>query len=247
LKRVAERETEARSFIKAIRPVRGGLYFLDDDERRTILHTPDIRFCHNDAGWPGIVIEVAPPEKKKSLPGLADNYILRSNGDIGVMVGVNLGGKESKEASISVWRLKLSTNDDGEREGEVEQVVDSQVTSLDTLRALLTRTQIFRDAHGDHVLSPSSSLKLSLKDFALDELTRDVPDLPIEIDSQTLCRLLAEAEYFDHKSTTVHLLQPPQIKKRGRPLTPPPGYATECIGKPLDMEWWNKYEGDKAR
>ncbi len=73
------------------------------------------------------MIEVAHSQKRKSLVDLADNYyILGSYGGIGVVVGLDLDYKKSKEASISVWRLKNSTNDDGEVEGEVEQVVNNQ-------------------------------------------------------------------------------------------------------------------------
>ncbi len=86
--------------------------------------------------------------------------------------------------------MKNSTNNDVEVEGEVEQVVDNQVTCPLTRSEGSTDTeQLFRDAEGNHLLSPSSSLKLSLKDFAIEELTNGVPDLPIVIDAKTLCRL----------------------------------------------------------
>jgi hypothetical protein len=67
-----------------------------------IRHEPDIRFQYKDAAWPSVVIEVAHSQTKKSLVGLAVNYILRSYGGIRVVVGVDLDYKKSKEASISV-------------------------------------------------------------------------------------------------------------------------------------------------
>jgi hypothetical protein len=129
LERLADIEIEARPFIEGIKSVSGVLNFPigDDDQQQNIRHEPDIRFQHKDAAWPGVVIEVAHSQTRKSLVGLADNYILGSYGGIGVVVGLDLDYKKSKEASISVWRLKNSTNDDGEVEGEVEQVVDNQV------------------------------------------------------------------------------------------------------------------------
>jgi hypothetical protein len=168
------------------------------------------------------VIEVAHLQKRKTLVGLADNYILGSYGGIGAVVGLDLDYKKSKEASISVWRLKNSTNDAGEVEGEVEQVVDNQVTCPSTRSEDSTDTeQLFRDAEGNHLLSPSSSLKLSLKDFAIEEVTNGVPDLPIVIDSKTLCKLLGEAENWDSKTITMQGAKPPQFKRKWRPQTPP--------------------------
>jgi len=43
-------------------------------------------------------------------------------------------------------------------------------------------------------VSSSSGLKLSLKDIVTEELTDGLPDLSIVIDSETLCRLLEDAE-----------------------------------------------------
>lgn len=224
LERLADIEIEARPFIEGIKPVSGVLNFTigDDDQQQNIRHEPDIRFQHKDAAWPGVVIEVAHSQKRKSLVGLADNYILGSYGGISVMVGLDLDYRKSKEASISVWRLKNSTNEDGEVEGEVEQVVDNQVTCPLTRSEGSTDTeQLFRDAEGNHLLSPSSSLKLSLKDFAIEEVTHGVPDLPIVIDSKTLCKLLGEAENWDNKTITMQGAKPPQFKRKWRPQTPP--------------------------
>lgn len=134
LERLANTEIEARPFIEGIKPVGGVLDFPigDDDQQQNVRHEPDIRFQHKNAAWPGVVIEVAYSQKRKSLLGLADNYILGSYGGIGVVVGLDLDYRKSKEASISVWRLKNHTNNNGEVEGEVEQVVDNQVTCLST-------------------------------------------------------------------------------------------------------------------
>ncbi|KAG0653111.1 hypothetical protein D0Z07_9397 [Hyphodiscus hymeniophilus] len=224
LERLANKEVEAQPFIKGIRPVSGVLNFQigDDDQQQNIRHEPDIRFQHKDAAWPGVVIEVAHSQNRKSLVGLADNYILGSYGGIGVVIGLDLDYKRSREASISVWRLKNSTNDDGEVEGEVEQVVDSQVTSPSTrCKSFSDTEQLFRNAEGNHLLSPSSSLNLSLKDFAIEEVTHGVPDLPIVIDSRTLCKLLSEAENWDNKTMTMQGAKPPPFKRKWRPQTPP--------------------------
>lgn len=130
LERLADIEIGARPFIEGINPVYGELKFLigDEDQQQTIKHEPDARFKHKDAAWPGIVIELAYSQKRKSLVDLADNYILGSDGNVNVMVGLDLDYKKSKQASISIWRMKNSTNEEGEVEGEVEQVIDNQLT-----------------------------------------------------------------------------------------------------------------------
>ncbi len=76
----------------------GALYFPigDGGQRQNSRHEPDIRFQHKDATWAGVVIEVANSQKKKSLIGLADDYILGSYGGTGVVVGLDLDYKKSK-------------------------------------------------------------------------------------------------------------------------------------------------------
>jgi hypothetical protein len=99
LERLANTEIETRPFIEGIKPVSGVLNFTigDDDQQQNIRHEPDIRFQHKDAAWPGVVIEVAYSQKKKSLVGLADNYILGSYGGIGVVVGLDLDSRSRKK------------------------------------------------------------------------------------------------------------------------------------------------------
>ncbi|EPE32925.1 hypothetical protein GLAREA_05937 [Glarea lozoyensis ATCC 20868] len=82
---------------------------------------------------------------------------------------MNVGCGKGKKASVSVWRMKKSTSVDGEGEGEVEQFVSNQ---------------LFRDSDCNLIIS--ASLTLFLRDFALDELTHSLPDIPIELTSQTL-------------------------------------------------------------
>jgi hypothetical protein len=128
----ATEEPSTEDYIDKIESVSGVQeYPVDDDgKQRKIRHEPDIAFMHKGAAWPGVVVEVSHSQKKKSLVDLADDYILGTDGGTGVMVGIDLDYKRSKEATISIWRLNLYTNDEGEEEGEVVQVVDSQVSLL---------------------------------------------------------------------------------------------------------------------
>ena len=41
------------------------------------------------------------------------------------------------------------------------------------------------------------------------------------IDSETLCKLLGEAENWDNKAITMQGAKPPQFKRKWRPQTPP--------------------------
>jgi hypothetical protein len=103
-----------------------------EDDGKKFKHVPDIRFYYKDVVWPGVVIEVSYSQKRKSLIDLAENYLLALDGGIRVMVGIDLEHKKSKEASISIWRLKTSLGHDGQPEGEVIQELDNEVyMSLD--------------------------------------------------------------------------------------------------------------------
>ena len=53
--------------------------------------------------------------------------------------------------------------------------------------------QIFRDEDGKPNTTPGSGLRIELKDFACEELSRDVQGF-LEIDSATLCGMLERAE-----------------------------------------------------
>lgn len=116
---------ETQPFIDKISSLSGAMQFEDDG--RMFKHVPDIRFHHQDAAWPGVIIEVSYSQKRKSLIDLAENYLLASDGGIRVMVGIDLEYKKSKEAGVSIWRLKTSRGLDGKPEGEVIQELDNEV------------------------------------------------------------------------------------------------------------------------
>ena len=61
------------------------------------------------------------------------------------MVGLDLDYRKSKKASVSIWRLKKSINDDGEVEGEVVHVVDNQVSMQVGLSWGLTKNPSFSE------------------------------------------------------------------------------------------------------
>ncbi|KAK0655270.1 hypothetical protein B0T16DRAFT_310992, partial [Cercophora newfieldiana] len=51
---------------------------------------PDGQFQHPDAAYPGVVFEVPYSQDGKDLKKLASDYILRSNGDIKAVVGIDI-------------------------------------------------------------------------------------------------------------------------------------------------------------
>lgn len=121
-------QVEMGPFIDKINSVSGAIHFEEDGKK--FKHVPDIRFHHEGAAWPGVVIEVSYLQKRKSLVDLAENYLLASDGGIRVMVGIDLEYKKAKEASISIWRLKMSPGDEGQPEGEVVQELENEINML---------------------------------------------------------------------------------------------------------------------
>lgn len=92
-------------------------------------HQPDASFQHFNAQYPGVVIELSYSQKKKDLERLANEYILGSNADIRVVIGIGIEYKGSKKATISVWRPEIVLNNAGEGELCAVQTVTDQVCS----------------------------------------------------------------------------------------------------------------------
>ncbi|UKZ78688.1 hypothetical protein TrVFT333_006434 [Trichoderma virens FT-333] len=72
---------------------------------------PDAQFQHEDAAYPGLVIEVSYSQDGKNLRKLAQDYILYSNGDIKTVVGIDINYGE-RESTVSVWRPNYSDDKD---------------------------------------------------------------------------------------------------------------------------------------
>jgi hypothetical protein len=110
----------------------GGDNDRDGDEEEKISwkydsHEPDIMFQHLDAQWPGVVIEVSFSQKKKDLKNLAEDYILGSDGNIRVVVGLDIEYKQSKKTTLSVWRPQYVECKDGQEELICARIVFDQV------------------------------------------------------------------------------------------------------------------------
>jgi hypothetical protein len=90
-------------------------------------HQPDASFQHFEAQYPGVILELSYSQNKKDLSRLAHEYILGSDRDIGVVIGIDVEYKGSRKASVSIWRPHIGVNDTGERELSVVQTVTDQV------------------------------------------------------------------------------------------------------------------------
>lgn len=75
-----------------------GLGAVGDVARRE----PDGQFQHVDATYPGVVLEVSYSQDGKNLKKLASDYILRSNGGIKAIIGIDINCE--KESTVSLWR-----------------------------------------------------------------------------------------------------------------------------------------------
>jgi hypothetical protein len=87
------------------------IYFPVDDAPSSTKskHEPDASFWHDDAQYPGVIIEVAYSQKWKRLGRLAEEYLLDSDASVQVVVGLDIeySKKGSRKATLSVWRTHV--------------------------------------------------------------------------------------------------------------------------------------------
>jgi hypothetical protein len=97
-------------------------------------YEPDATFTHKDAQYPGVIIKVTYSQKKKRLTRLAENYIWDSVANVRVVVGLGIEyGKESRKATLSVWRPQLFDTAGGFELQAVQVVRDKAGSNLVTL------------------------------------------------------------------------------------------------------------------
>ncbi|KAK2626428.1 hypothetical protein QTJ16_004690 [Diplocarpon rosae] len=140
-------------------------------------HDPDAQFRHRRAKRPGVVVEVSHSQKVRDLPRLADEYIIGSGGDIGVVVAFDIEYKKSKKATVSVWKPAIEL-EDGER-------------------CLISRSstdkKMFRDENGNAIAD--DDLRIPLSEFAPQRFWGGLPLLEeIVIPFHKLYAILVAAE-----------------------------------------------------
>lgn len=111
LKAIRSGEGPQAQFAQKVRPARSTeIEFPVDsgpaDEKSR--YEPDTSFWHDDAKYPGVVVEVAYSQKKGRLDRLAENYLLDSDASVQVVVGLHVeySQKGSRKAALSVWRTR---------------------------------------------------------------------------------------------------------------------------------------------
>jgi len=77
-------------------------------------HDPDAQFQHLDEQYPRVVIEISYVQKRKDLAILAEDYILGSDGDIRVVISLDVEYHSSKKATLSVWQPSVVQNETGQ-------------------------------------------------------------------------------------------------------------------------------------
>ena len=89
-------------------------------------YEPDASFWHKDARYPGVIIEVAYSQKKKRLHRLADDYLLDSDANIRLVIGLDIayGKGESRKATLTKWRTNLLHTPDGDELQTVPEIAD---------------------------------------------------------------------------------------------------------------------------
>lgn len=134
LKLIQDGSDGAALFAQKVRPARSTeRYFPVEDVLHSAnsKHEPDASFWHDDAEYPGVIIEVAYSQKRKRLDRLAEEYLLESDASVQVVIGLDIeyGKKESRKATLSMWRTHVVQTNDGD-ELRVDRVIADEVYTL---------------------------------------------------------------------------------------------------------------------
>lgn len=149
LKSIRDGTDKAAIFARKVRPARSTEICFPLEEASSnakTKHEPDASFWHDDAQYPGVVIEVAYSQKKKCLNRLAEDYLLDSDASIQVVVGLDIdyGKKGSRMATLSVWRTQVFHTTDGDELRVLQEIADEVCprTSLFRLRLLIFVSEV---------------------------------------------------------------------------------------------------------
>ncbi|KAH7389270.1 hypothetical protein BKA64DRAFT_680154 [Cadophora sp. MPI-SDFR-AT-0126] len=192
----------------------GGSTRISFDDSEYGCHDPDGQFKHENAQYPGVVIEVSYSQKKRDLPHLADEYILGSDANIQCVIGLDIeyGGKgKAKMATWSVWEPVVEEGDNGRKELVAKQTVHNTV---------------FRTPTGTPPSPSNQTLEIPLRAFAPSSCySTDPPQGSIIIPAAKLYTFLANAEktglmLVEKKGLVVPAKMKTWGAKRRREITP---------------------------
>ena len=115
------------------------LYGHEAVDERYPKQSPDASFAHAHSQYPSVVIETSYSQCQKDLTRLADEYISGSDGNIAMILGLDIEyGIGSKKASLSIWRARLVPDPEKE-EGVLLETFS--VREADVMASLLAHYQ----------------------------------------------------------------------------------------------------------
>lgn len=214
LRSIAKERGPASEFARRIK--HGGSATITFSDPAYGRHEPDSLFRYLRAQFPNVIFELSYSQKRRDLARLADDYILGSDGNIRVMVGIDVDYKD-KSATLPMWRPRLQVNNAGEEELVAHQTLSNQVCSHSFCLAYTYLSKEFRTANGE--VSSQTGLRLQLEDFIPPALLPKDTNLgkDIFISSADLCAYLCDAEQIESTvKQRVGFAEPlkPGVKKR---------------------------------
>lgn len=132
LNRIASREDEAGRFTSNIISGRTARILLQEgtsgrgESSRPLHRQPDEQFLHKDATYPGVIIAVSYSQDSRDLRRLTQDYILYSNGDIKLVISIDIN--EDKEYTVLSWRPRYTSVVNDVDDLQVVQEVERRVS-----------------------------------------------------------------------------------------------------------------------
>ncbi|KAI1826349.1 hypothetical protein F4861DRAFT_497987 [Xylaria intraflava] len=222
LKTIAKRPDGAGEFAAWIYDGRSSLVLLreaaaeGDDPRLSgavLKRDPDLQFQHQKAVYPGLVLEISHSQDGKDLRKLAWDYIQCSNGNVKVVIGIDIN-YGSTSSTVSLWRPKFI-----QEEGELDVLdVEQEI-----------KRQPFRSPTGES-LNEGRNIRLTLDDFATDELCEGLEPAEIYVPYGRLAELLRRAEDIQKirdQASGEGVKSKPRIKRRRRHSSSPERLSSE--------------------
>ncbi|CEJ95237.1 hypothetical protein VHEMI10728 [[Torrubiella] hemipterigena] len=194
---------------------RSSRVFLDNKNES---RQPDIKFRHKQQHIPRVIIEVAYTQTEKGLDALASDYILKSDGEIKTVIGVNLN-PWGKPSTVQEWKAVITDSDDPEYDEE--------------LRVERGPKKVFREADGSPA-NEEECITIPYSDFS-DDSNAQEPGISISL--QKIFEIYGGAEDMNTRSEVEEVDRPTKrVKCIGRTPSPIEQLKPEAEAKFLAAE-----------
>ncbi|MCJ1348169.1 hypothetical protein MMC31_006400 [Peltigera leucophlebia] len=196
----------AAGLAKIFRGGRSTTIYFDDGGHRS----PDLQFIYNDVEYPSLIVEVASQtETGSSLPKLADRYIVMSDANILLVIGVEVAYRGEKKGAISTWCPEYGTDDKGDYLASQQTIV----------------SQPFLNVDGTAV---SGNLRIPLRSFTPEPICSKFPaealdvELVLSYEKLAMClKLAAGQEEIRRTGQASRVPLGARIRQQTRDSTPP--------------------------